>query len=530
MDTTILPLNCNGPANGTEKLCREMATSIHNCSVSTCAVTEPPDETLQNVRFVFQQLLVPIVALVGIMFNSLTMIIMTRRRMRSSTNNYLAALATADCLYLICTIYFSLRHRFGETDPRYNFYRRMRPLMQLLVDTAQNTSVWLTVTFTIERYIAVCHPMRGKVLCTESRSRKVILAVLLYTIVLTLPTFFEFKIVEERDSRNETIAQVIQSEMGANVLFTTVYYWLLVVMNTVVPLVILIVFNTFLVRSVHISRRQRSTMTLRQRPNSAREPSSQENKITVMLIAVVILFLVCQMPSAALLIYTTFDDARTTFILVLGNFFNFLVCVNASGNFVLYCLLSNKYRKTFINMFCPCLQARFNPLLHSIYGQYQNSTTDESPGINRKHSCASVGGRGPKGPLGDGATSHMLSVPATAGAGRLSANPGAGEHQPSIDPLSLNNNLLTRNGRMTRASSLPENHSLWSRFRFGSRFRNELPAHQVTKSLKDDHKFNNGTTATAVPCTRECVVIVTSDYNLKDQLNDVNQKDSSPDI
>ncbi len=34
---------------------------------------------------------------------------------------------------------------------------------------AQTASVYLTVLVTVERYIAVCHPLKAKLMCTEFR-------------------------------------------------------------------------------------------------------------------------------------------------------------------------------------------------------------------------------------------------------------------------------------------------------------------------------------------------------------------------
>jgi len=59
-----------------------------------------------------------------------------------------------------------------------------------LTDTWSNTGVWLTVTFTVERYICVCFPMKAIVWCTPRRARHIIIAVCISAAVLTLPEFF----------------------------------------------------------------------------------------------------------------------------------------------------------------------------------------------------------------------------------------------------------------------------------------------------------------------------------------------------
>lgn len=89
-----------------------------------------------------------------------------------------------------------------------------------------------------------------------------------------------------------------------------------------------------------------------------------------MLIAVVVMFLICQTPTACYLIYNNFSPpprniqnskyqlylatlytglSMNGFIrfTVLGNVFNTLLAVNASCNFVLYSLMSKRFRSTF---------------------------------------------------------------------------------------------------------------------------------------------------------------------------------------
>ena len=119
----------------------------------------------------------------------------------------------------------------------------------------------------MNRYIAVCHPMKGKVICTESRARKLIFCVFIVCFGFTIPTPFEYAILKRVDpNTNGTTLQVSHSDLGQNDLYKLIYYWLTVVLFIFVPFLLLTIFNTFLIRSVHISRRNRRTMT---RPNES---------------------------------------------------------------------------------------------------------------------------------------------------------------------------------------------------------------------------------------------------------------------
>lgn len=66
---------------------------------------------------------------------------MTRRRMRSSTNTYLAALATFDMLYLIFTFILSLEHYPAiSEDSAYYYYWKFYPFSLMITDCCSNSS------------------------------------------------------------------------------------------------------------------------------------------------------------------------------------------------------------------------------------------------------------------------------------------------------------------------------------------------------------------------------------------------------
>lgn len=75
--------------------------------------------------------------------------------------------------------------------------------------------------------------------------------------------------------------------------------------------------------------------------------------ISSSLVAVVLVFTVCQIPQAISLTLQSFFPtlAQTPKVLIYNNFANGLVALNASTNFFLYCCFSERFRSTFRSNF-----------------------------------------------------------------------------------------------------------------------------------------------------------------------------------
>lgn len=79
----------------------------------------------------------------------------------------------------------------------------------------------------------------------------------------------------------------------------------------------------------------------------------QDAHVTRLLIAVVIFFIICQLPTALVIVYDTFHqpfNQDKKMKQILGNICNLLMAINSAGNFIIYCLLSRRYRETLIDM------------------------------------------------------------------------------------------------------------------------------------------------------------------------------------
>lgn len=167
-----------------------------------------------------------------------------------------------------------------------------------------------------------------------------------------MATPFEHQLDDRTHNETHPYVGNTASELGRNDTYVNVYSWFWSVTFVFLPILLLGVFNSFLIHAVHNSKKQRCKMTQTDHSSSTQR---QENKITVTLIAVVILFIICQIPTATLQIlravHTNAPKRLGKLFLALGNICNFLVTINAAANFLLYCAFSAKYRRTLFATF-----------------------------------------------------------------------------------------------------------------------------------------------------------------------------------
>ena len=115
----------------------------------------------------------PIVVVVGLSGNIINLIILSQRQLIGlSSSIYLIGLAISDILVLIfqATFKYILYKAFKVTNPLWLFSFLCIYNHWLLVG-AIRASFGITVAFTIERWISITFPIRGKLLCTKQRAK-----------------------------------------------------------------------------------------------------------------------------------------------------------------------------------------------------------------------------------------------------------------------------------------------------------------------------------------------------------------------
>ena len=128
-----------------------------------------------------------VIFLLGTVGNTLVILVITRTRsMHTPTNCYLLSLAVADSLVLLSATLPAIPEPFFRVE-EWPYGRALCSILIFMQYLGVDCSALSIGAFTVERYIAICHPMRAQTMCTVSRAKHIIAGLWIFTIFYCAP-------------------------------------------------------------------------------------------------------------------------------------------------------------------------------------------------------------------------------------------------------------------------------------------------------------------------------------------------------
>lgn len=299
-----------------------------------------------------------VVYLSGVLGNSLTFLVIYKNAyMRTVTNWYLMSLALSDLLTIsvalppeVYTIWEAYPWRFGEPFCIFKAF---------LLEWTSYASVLTITGFTVERYIAICHPITGQKVTRQSRAFKCIICIWIISACCALPypfhtrTFYYLNDPRTNLPITDTLLCNIPVEWHKRmiVMFQVSTFAFFFLPMTVITIMYILI-------GIRLRRTEVDTSMGIQYKGALSTTARARKAVLKMLVAVVVAFFLCWAPFHAQRLMTLYikdwSPESMEFHSHLFYISGVLYFVSSTVNPILYNLLSRKFRYAFKRTFCRC--------------------------------------------------------------------------------------------------------------------------------------------------------------------------------
>uniref|UniRef100_A0A8C9ZUK3 G protein-coupled receptor 142 n=1 Tax=Sander lucioperca TaxID=283035 RepID=A0A8C9ZUK3_SANLU len=250
---------------------------------------------------------------VGVPVNILTAVALSRlaSRTKKALYYYLLAVTGSDILSQLFIIFVGF---LLETAV---FHRDVPTLLLHSVSAAEfaanHASIWSTVPLTVDRYVALCHPLLHRQISYPARARKIIAGVLALSLVSGVPFFWWSDMWRNSDPPTA---------------LDTILIWTHVTIIYFLPCSIFLVLNSLIIHTLRSA------------------PPRRLGKTTAMLLAITSVFSVLWAPRTVVVIYHLYVSSvhRDWRVHLAYDLSNMLAMLNTAVNFFLYCFVSKPFR------------------------------------------------------------------------------------------------------------------------------------------------------------------------------------------
>ncbi|XP_072891975.1 probable G-protein coupled receptor 139 [Hemitrygon akajei] len=292
----------------------------------------------------------PILGAIGIPANLLAIVILSSGKCGLSRCiiKYLVSMAVADLMVLLVNV---MVNELKEAYFPYSFlnYTPICSFVVLLMYISLDCSVWFTVAFTFDRFVAIsCQSLRTKY-CTPDIAMRVIAIIFLLSVLENIPIYFIF---EPRGIIN----QVPWSCYVKSSFYTSpawiVFLWLETALTPFAPYVVIIFLNSMTIKNIVVSNRVRSKLRGNNKDSChSDKESDNRRKSIILLIAISFNFILLWMVNLACFICVQFTDTRLWDLDANDSFIiaetcgYMLRCLSTCTNTFIYMISQKKFRE-----------------------------------------------------------------------------------------------------------------------------------------------------------------------------------------
>ena len=308
-----------------------------------------------ETMFTIQRWLLPFVFIIGMFGNIISIIIYGRAL--SSTRSSIAisfiALATTDSIQLLDIVLQGITIRFFDFDlGTVNII--LCKLMRFFSYAAPHMSSYILCFMTIQRSISVMWPHRANTLCAPKRSKRFLVAVILFVFLFHSHILLFTTLLIAKNGQRFCYFTYPYGEF-----FVITFVWMLLVAEVLISFVLLSVSNIGLIMSLRLSMKRAEDMS--SKPGQLEARMKKTSSVTMTLIATSVCYFLLTMPLG---LFTLVQGVHRTQgrnfmsngnIMILHTILLTLKNTNAGINFYIYCLTGSKFRWDFIQLMRKCL-------------------------------------------------------------------------------------------------------------------------------------------------------------------------------
>lgn len=308
-----------------------------------------------------------IIFITGLVGNIATCIVIARNKsMHTATNYYLFSLAISDLLLLISGLPPEI-YLIWSRYP-YVFGYTFCVLRGLFAETSMNATVLTITAFTIERYVAICHPFLSHTMSKLSRVVKLILFIWTLAVCFAIPQATQFTLMKlYTDPDNDEVLCYVVNPIRFTFEISTFFFFVL-------PMTLIAVLYAMIAVQLKSSSMMKRSSTppldashsnganvgvngqgsMRAKLNCRHQQSQSSRRVLKMLVAVVVAFFICWAPFHTQRLLATYlpSDTQSRIFDAVTYISGVLYFVSTTINPLLYNIMSNKFREAFKSFFC----------------------------------------------------------------------------------------------------------------------------------------------------------------------------------